>query len=80
MNGISFNHLEVRGSDKGIGAEHDVEVRVARNRQPFIGLVAMVMPEVTQANVVAADNVERGDISFLKGFVTGGEDQGIDTP
>ncbi len=40
----------------------------------------MVMPEVTQANVVAADDVERGDISFLKGFVTGGEDQGIDTP
>ena len=80
VDGIPLDHLEVGGADKGIGSEHDVKVRVARNGQPFIGLVTVVMPEIAQIDVVAADDVERWNISFLKGFVTGGEDQGIDTP
>ncbi len=78
MDGITLDHFEVRGSDKGIRPEHDVKVRVAWDGQAFIGLVAMVMPKIAQINVVAADDVERGDVSFLKSFVTGGQDQGID--
>ncbi len=78
MDSITLDHLEIRSPDKSIGPEHNVEVRVAWDGQAFVGLVAMVMPKIAQINAVAADYVERGDVSFLKSFVAGGQDQGID--
>ena len=73
VNRVTLHHFEIRRTDQGVRAEHDVEVRIARYGQSLVGLVAIVMPELSKVGAVAADQFEGGDIAFLECLVAGGE-------
>ena len=73
VNCVTLHHFEIRRTDQGVRAEHDVEVRIARYGQSLVGLVAIVMPELSKVGAVAPDQFEGGDIAFLECLVAGGE-------
>ena len=73
VNRVTLHHLEIRRTDEGVGAEHNIEVRIAWYGKSLVGLVTIVMPELSKVGSVAAHQLEGGDIAFLECLVACGE-------
>src|SRR5690606_15892626 len=80
MDGVTLNHLEIGSTNQRVRAEHDIKVWIAGDRQPFVGLVAMVVPEVTEIQPIAADQFERRYVALLECLVACCQNQGINAP
>ena len=78
MPGLRLDHREPGRARGAVRTEDEEEVRKPRDGRAFVGLVAVLEPELPELRAAPADDLERWRVSLLEDLEARREDQEVE--